>query len=137
MHLVPPERAHRRIIDDHRVCEAIAGVGDSRDVRTWAARFAALSDPARLTLLLCIHAAGPICVSDLAVAADMNDTAVSQSLRLLRSEGIVTAHRDGRVSDTNSPTPPFTTCCTWYNQPRPPTQPTSTLSTNIRRELPS
>ncbi|MCW2917142.1 MAG: transcriptional regulator [Actinomycetia bacterium] len=97
MHLVPPERAHRRVIDDHRVCEAIAGAGDGRDVRAWAVRFAMLSDPGRLTLLLCIHAAGPICVSDLAVAADMNDTAVSQSLRLLRSQGIVTAHRDGRV----------------------------------------
>jgi DNA-binding transcriptional ArsR family regulator len=97
MHLVPPEHAHRRIIDDHRVCAAIEGTGDPRDLRVWAERFALLADPGRLRLLLCIHAAGPIAVSDLAVAADMSDTAVSQSLRLLRSNGVVTAHKDGRV----------------------------------------
>ena len=36
----------------------------------------------RLTLLLCIHAAGEICVSDLAVAAGLKDTTTSPALRL-------------------------------------------------------
>jgi ArsR family transcriptional regulator, lead/cadmium/zinc/bismuth-responsive transcriptional repressor len=51
----------------------------------------------RLTLLICIHQAGPISVTDLAVAADMNETTVSQALRLLRAAGTVTAHRSGRM----------------------------------------
>jgi DNA-binding transcriptional ArsR family regulator len=31
------------------------------------------------------------------VAADMNDTTVSQALRLLRASGTVVARRDGRI----------------------------------------
>jgi ArsR family transcriptional regulator, lead/cadmium/zinc/bismuth-responsive transcriptional repressor len=97
MHLVPAEHAHRRIIDDHRVCDAIAGIGDPANAHTWAERFALLADPGRLSLLLAIHAVPEICVSDLAVAAGMNDTAVSQALRLLRAAGVVQARKDGRI----------------------------------------
>jgi DNA-binding transcriptional ArsR family regulator len=97
MHLVPADRAGRRIIDGQRVCDAIDGIGDPVEVSEWANRFGVLADPGRLALLLCIHAAGPISVSDLAVAADMNDTTVSQALRLLRASGIVTTQRSGRV----------------------------------------
>ncbi|GLY80302.1 ArsR/SmtB family transcription factor [Actinoallomurus iriomotensis] len=97
MHLVPADRAGRRIIDDHRVCDAIAAVGDSGDVARWAGRFAVLSDPNRLALLLAIHAAAPISVTDLSVATGMNDAAVSQALRLLRTGGLVTGERTGRV----------------------------------------
>jgi DNA-binding transcriptional ArsR family regulator len=97
MHLVPADRAGRRVIDDHRVCEAIAAIGDSGDVTRWAGRFAVLADPGRLTLLLSIHAAGPISVTDLSVATGMSDTAVSQALRLLRAHDMVIAERAGRV----------------------------------------
>ncbi len=97
MHLVPVERRNRRVLDDERVCRAIAALGEPDNVATWAARFAVVGDPSRLTLLICIARAGPISVTDLAMAADMNDTAVSQALRLLRASGIVTAQRDGRI----------------------------------------
>jgi DNA-binding transcriptional ArsR family regulator len=36
-------------------------------------------------------------VTDLAVAAGMNDTTVSAALRLLRAAGVVAAQRDGRI----------------------------------------
>lgn len=97
MHLVPPERKNRRVLDEQRVCKAIDAVGDQRNLAAWAERFAVLGDPNRLALLLCIAHAGPISVTDLATAANMNDTGVSQVLRLLRAAGIVTAHRDGRI----------------------------------------
>jgi ArsR family transcriptional regulator, lead/cadmium/zinc/bismuth-responsive transcriptional repressor len=97
MHLVPAERAQRRIIDKEKVCEAIEGIGDLAAGRIWAQRFAVLGDPTRLRLLLCIKAAGPISVSDLAVAADLNDDTVSQTLRFLRAHQIVSAEREGRV----------------------------------------
>ncbi|HEX2314155.1 MAG TPA: metalloregulator ArsR/SmtB family transcription factor [Thermomonospora sp.] len=97
MHLVPADRAHRPVIDDHRACEAIAAIGDPERVAAWARRFDLLSEPGRLTLLLAIDAAGPISVTDLATAAGMSDTAVSQALRLLRTAGVVEARRDGRV----------------------------------------
>ncbi|MEY9964381.1 DNA-binding transcriptional ArsR family regulator [Streptacidiphilus sp. MAP12-16] len=97
MHLVPEDRAHRRAIDEHTVCEAIEGIGDTAQIGVWATRFALLGEPGRLSLLLAIHRAGPIAVSDLAIATGINDTGVSQALRLLRASGTVTADKDGRV----------------------------------------
>lgn len=97
MHLVPAERAGRRTIDDHRVCDAIAAVGAPERVRAWADRFSLLSDPGRLSLLLALHEAGPIAVSDLAVATGMRDTTVSQALRLLRAADVVEGEKDGRI----------------------------------------
>ncbi|MER7839110.1 metalloregulator ArsR/SmtB family transcription factor [Streptomyces sp. NPDC096040] len=97
MHLVPAARADRRIIDGHRVCDAIAAIGEPARVRTWADRFSLLSDPGRLALLLALHQAGPLAVSDLAVATGMNDPAVSQALRLLRAAGAVAGEKEGRV----------------------------------------
>ncbi|MCC9310589.1 metalloregulator ArsR/SmtB family transcription factor [Kitasatospora sp. RB6PN24] len=97
MHLVPEDRAHRRAIDEHSVCEAIAGIGDPDTVRTWAERFSLLADPNRLSVLLAIHRAGPIAVTDLALATGVNESAVSQILRLLRVSGTVAATKDGRV----------------------------------------
>jgi ArsR family transcriptional regulator, lead/cadmium/zinc/bismuth-responsive transcriptional repressor len=97
MHLASAEQAQHRIIDEHKVCEAIEGLGDPANAQTWAQRFAVLSDPTRLRLLLCIRAAGPISVSDLAVAAGLNDATVSQTLRFLRASHTVTTERDGRI----------------------------------------
>jgi ArsR family transcriptional regulator, lead/cadmium/zinc/bismuth-responsive transcriptional repressor len=59
--------------------------------------FALLGDPSRLALLVSIHRAGPICVSDLAAATGLKEATVSQALRLLRSRGAVVADRDGRL----------------------------------------
>jgi ArsR family transcriptional regulator, lead/cadmium/zinc/bismuth-responsive transcriptional repressor len=78
-------------MDAAAVDAALDGLGDRAVVLQWAQRFSVLADPSRLTLLVCIHYAREISVSDLAVAAGMTDTAVSQALRLLR------AHRSGRV----------------------------------------
>ncbi|WP_370122003.1 ArsR/SmtB family transcription factor [Streptacidiphilus sp. MAP12-33] len=97
MHLVPAERADRKVIDDHTVCAAIEGIGDADRLTTWADRFALLGEPHRLAILLALHHAGPIAVTDLATATGIADPAVSQILRLLRAAGIVTGTKDGRI----------------------------------------
>ncbi|GGL90368.1 transcriptional regulator [Streptomyces fumigatiscleroticus] len=97
MHLVPADRADRRTIDGHRVCEAIAAIGEPGHVRAWADCFSLLADPKRLALLLALHRTGPLAVSDLAIATGMNDPAVSQALRLLRAAGAVEGEKAGRV----------------------------------------
>ncbi|WP_460446674.1 ArsR/SmtB family transcription factor [Angustibacter aerolatus] len=63
----------------------------------WARRFAVLGDPTRLALLLCIHHAPGIRVSDLATATGRGESTVSQALRLLRAAGLVRDRRDGRT----------------------------------------
>ena len=97
MHLVPPERASRRVIDGNRVCAAIEALEDQSAINHWANRFSVLADLTRLKVLTCIKVAGPISVSDLAAAADLNDDTTSQALRHLRASQAVTAERDGRV----------------------------------------
>ena len=97
MHLLPDGGAGLRIIDSDRVCDAIAALGDRRGVLDWARRYSSLADPTRLSLLLCVHRAGPISVSDLAAAVGLSEATVSQSLRLLRGGGAVSAEREGRV----------------------------------------
>jgi ArsR family transcriptional regulator, lead/cadmium/zinc/bismuth-responsive transcriptional repressor len=97
MHLLPADRAGCRVIDEERVCDAIAALGDPESIRSRAQHYAVLADPTRLTLLTCIAAAGPISVSDLAAATGIHDTTVSQALRHLRATQIVSTERDGRV----------------------------------------
>jgi DNA-binding transcriptional ArsR family regulator len=96
VHLLPADRADRRVIDGDKVCAAIHSL-DPDTVQDWSQRFGVLSDPTRLSLLLCISAAGPISVTDLAVAVDQNPDTVSQTLRLLRASHTVSTQRDGRV----------------------------------------
>jgi DNA-binding transcriptional ArsR family regulator len=96
VHLVPADLSHR-ILDGELVCAALGALGECSDIGGWAQRFRLLADPGRLTLLVCIQRAGPISVTDLAAAAGMNDTTVSQALRLLRAGGTVAARRDGRI----------------------------------------
>jgi DNA-binding transcriptional ArsR family regulator len=97
VHLLPADRSGHRVIDDERVCQAIAAISSATDIQARARSFAVLGDPTRLTLLVGIRTAGPISVSDLAAATGFNDTTVSQALRYLRAVGVVSAERDGRV----------------------------------------
>ena len=79
------------------MCDALAVLADRPAVQRSAAVLGALGDPSRLSLLLALHHAGDLCVSDLAFAVGMTDSAVSHALRLLRAHGMVTAHRAGRM----------------------------------------
>jgi DNA-binding transcriptional ArsR family regulator len=97
MHLLPADRADHRVIDEERVCRAIAALGDPESIRTQTQHYSVLADPTRLTLLTCISAVGPISVSDLAAATGLHDATVSQALRFLRAAQIVSTQRDGRV----------------------------------------
>ena len=96
MHQVPAGRRGVRVIDPDQVCDASAVLADSGQLQQAAAVLDALGDVNRLGILLALHHAGDLCVSDLAVSVGMSDSAVSHALRLLRAHGMVTAHRHGR-----------------------------------------
>ncbi|MED7952882.1 MULTISPECIES: metalloregulator ArsR/SmtB family transcription factor [unclassified Streptomyces] len=86
-----------RAIDDAAARAAAEAVAGRDGLRRAAARFALLAEPGRLAVLVALRAAGPIPVSDLALACGVSPTAVSQTLRLLRASGAVTAVKEGRV----------------------------------------
>lgn len=66
------------------------------DHQEWACRFAVLSDPSRLALLIAMHADPNQPVLHLAANAAITPNAASQALRGLREQGWVHSERDGR-----------------------------------------
>jgi DNA-binding transcriptional ArsR family regulator len=70
-------------------------VGDA--ARDAAERARALSDPTRLTLAAALREGEELCVCDLAWISGRAQNLVSHHLRLLRSHGLVSSRRDGKL----------------------------------------
>jgi DNA-binding transcriptional ArsR family regulator len=63
-----------------------------------AARAKALADPTRLMLAAALDQAdGELCVCDLAWVAERSEKLVSHHVRALRTAGLVTSRRDGKM----------------------------------------
>lgn len=62
-----------------------------------AERARALSDPTRLMLAAALQEGGELCVCDLAWISERAQNLVSHHLRVLRSHGLVTSRRDGKL----------------------------------------
>lgn len=60
-----------------------------------ASFFKVVGDETRMKILCCISVQ-ELCVNDIAEAVDMTKSAVSHQLRMLKEEGLVKAHRDGK-----------------------------------------
>jgi ArsR family transcriptional regulator, lead/cadmium/zinc/bismuth-responsive transcriptional repressor len=97
VHQVPPALRGARVIDPDQVCDATAVLADATGIDRTAGLLDALGDAKRLSIVLALRHAGDLCVSDLALAVGMSDSAVSHALRLLRAHGMVSAHRHGRL----------------------------------------
>jgi DNA-binding transcriptional ArsR family regulator len=70
---------------------------DPHDAEARAARARALSDPTRLTLLASLASVEELCVCDLAWISERAMNLVSHHLRSLRSAGLVSSRRDGKM----------------------------------------
>ncbi len=57
-----------------------------------------VGDPVRVRVILALLAVVELCVSDVALAADISPGTASYALRVLRSAGIVERRREGRLS---------------------------------------
>jgi ArsR family transcriptional regulator, lead/cadmium/zinc/bismuth-responsive transcriptional repressor len=57
----------------------------------------ALSDPTRLAVALALRDGGELCVCDLAWVCERSDKLVSHHARLLRSAGLVSSRREGKM----------------------------------------
>lgn len=68
---------------------------DASYARAAAESIQALATPSRLRILARLHA-GPASVTELAQAVDMEGSAVSHQLRVLRHLGLVVGERNGR-----------------------------------------
>ena len=97
VHQGPAAFRDARVVDAGQVCDARTVLSDAARLQHAAAVLDAIGEPHRLGILLALRHAGDLCVSDLAVAVGMSDSAVSHALRLLRGHGMVSAHREGRL----------------------------------------
>ena len=86
-----------RTVDTERVAATRRLLISPDDATDLAAVFRLLGDAKRIRILFALLEAGELCVCDLAAATDVTETAVSQSMRLLRTAGIVRQRRDGRT----------------------------------------
>jgi DNA-binding transcriptional ArsR family regulator len=63
-----------------------------------AGRLRALGDPTRLTLALALRDERELCVCDLSWIVERAQNLVSHHMRALRSEGLVRARREGKMT---------------------------------------
>lgn len=66
------------------------------DVERLADVFRLMADPGRVRILAALLEGGEICVHDLASVAGLSESSVSQALRLMRAQRVVSGRRSGR-----------------------------------------
>ncbi|HLI45080.1 MAG TPA: metalloregulator ArsR/SmtB family transcription factor [Acidimicrobiales bacterium] len=95
--LVPLDECAVSEVDPERVAAAREGLISPAEAGDLAACFRLLGDPKRVRILYALLGVGELCVCDIAAAAEVSETSVSQSMRLLRTAGIVRNRREGRM----------------------------------------
>lgn len=67
------------------------------DAERAASRGKALGDPTRLTIAVALRGGEELCVCDLAWVVERSENLVSHHVRVLRSAGLVSSRRDGKM----------------------------------------
>jgi DNA-binding transcriptional ArsR family regulator len=88
---------HLHPVDPARVEQARARLPDRADTAQLTSILSLIADPTRARLLYALDQVDELCVGDLALALDISEDAASYGLRLLRTAGLVTFRREGRV----------------------------------------
>ena len=91
------ERCDLLCVDAPRAEEIRQRLLGDGEAQKAADRARALSDPTRLTLASALREGGELCVCDLSWIAGRKQALVSHHLRTLRSEGLVSSRRDGKL----------------------------------------
>lgn len=84
-------------LDAPRAEEIRARLLGEEAARGAAERARALADPTRLALAAALDEGGELCVCDLAWISNRAQNLVSHHLRLLRSSGLVSSRREGKL----------------------------------------
>lgn len=88
---------HEHPIDGRAVAAARASSISCDDAGRLAGLLGLIADPVRSRLLFALSSVERLCVGDLALALEVTDDAVSYGLRMLRTAGLVTFRKEGRV----------------------------------------
>ena len=88
---------HAHPIDPKRVAHARARGLSADDAERLTSLLSLIADPVRARILYALDEVEELCVGDLALALGSTNDAVSYALRLLRTAGLVTTRKAGRV----------------------------------------
>jgi ArsR family transcriptional regulator, lead/cadmium/zinc/bismuth-responsive transcriptional repressor len=88
---------HQHPVDPDRVAAARARLLQADDAARLAGLLGLLADPVRARILYALDVVQELCVGDLAIALEASEDAVGYGLRILRTAGLVTNRRAGRV----------------------------------------
>src|ERR1700677_4793600 len=92
-----PSSDHEHPVDPDRVTAARADLISVDDAGQLAGLLGLLADPVRSRVLFALSTVERLCVGDLALALGATEDAVSYGLRMLRTAGLVTFRKEGRV----------------------------------------
>jgi DNA-binding transcriptional ArsR family regulator len=92
-----PEVPHDHPVDLERLEAARQSVITSDDAGRLAGLLGLIADPVRSRVLFALSGVERLCVGDLALALEVTDDAASYALRMLRTAGLVTFRKEGRV----------------------------------------
>jgi ArsR family transcriptional regulator len=76
-------------------CTSDAPLLSEPEAEELAARFKALADPTRVSIVNRLSSAGEVCVCDLTAAFGLSQPTISHHLRILRDAGLVDCSRRG------------------------------------------
>ena len=91
------DRCDLLCIDAPRAEEIRRSLLDEGEANRGAGRARAFADPTRLMLAAALGRGGELCVCDLAWVSGRQQALVSHHLKVLRSEGIVSSRREGKM----------------------------------------
>lgn len=88
---------HLHPVDPQRVRQARSRLIDLEQASRLAGLLGLLADPTRARILYALDVVDELCVGDIALALEATEDSVSYGLRVLRTAGLVTTRKDGRV----------------------------------------
>lgn len=88
---------HRHPVDPDRVAAARARLPTLEEGERLTSVLSLMADPTRARLLYALDVVDELCVGDLALALGVSEDAASYGMRVLRTAGLVTRRKDGRV----------------------------------------
>ena len=88
---------HGHPVDPERVATARARLIDAEEAARLAGLLGLLADPVRARILYALDVVDTLCVGDIALALDASEDSVGYGLRVLRTAGLVTTRKAGRV----------------------------------------
>ncbi|NYG55309.1 metalloregulator ArsR/SmtB family transcription factor [Nocardioides perillae] len=90
-------KRHGHPVDSRRVAMARERLPSAAEGDRLTSVLSLIADPTRTRLLYALDVVDELCVGDLAIALSVSEDAVSYGLRLLRTAGLVTRRKEGRI----------------------------------------